>query len=92
MSKREYNKYQTDVIKRYYDKKDVIMLQKLQELVTELYLAKDSPKEDKIWERAHKAMLNLKVKPALVEHIMVKRDVEVLAENVQVWFKRTPGK
>jgi len=92
MAEREYSSHQRKVIQRYYDNRDVIMLQKLQELVTELYLAKDGPKEDRLWERAEKAMSNLKVKPGLMEHIMQKRSVEVLAANVQDWLKQSGGK
>ena len=87
MSAKEYSKHQQKVIKRYYDNLDTIKLQKLQELVTDLYLAKDTPKEEKLWERAGKAMLQLKIKPKIIEHIMVKRNVEVLAENLKDWMR-----
>ncbi len=87
MSAKEYSKHQQKVIKRYYDNLDTIKLQKLQELVTDLYLAKDTPKEEKLWERAEKAMVHLKIKPKIVEHIMVKRSVEVLAENLKDWMR-----
>ena len=75
------------VISRYYDNLEGITLQKLQELVTELYLAEGKAKEDKLWERAAKAMEKLKVKPAVMQHILVKRDVKVLAMNVEDWLK-----
>ena len=87
MSAKEYSQHQQKVIKRYYDNLDTIKLQKLQELVTDLYLAKDTPKEEKLWERAEKAMIQLKIKPKIVEHIMVKRNVEVLAENLEDWMR-----
>ncbi|MBN2377387.1 MAG: hypothetical protein JXD22_13370 [Sedimentisphaerales bacterium] len=87
MSAKEYSKHQQKVIKRYYDNLDSIKLQKLQELVTDLYLAKDTPKEEKLWDRAEKAMLQLKIKPKIIEHIMVKRSVEVLAENLKDWMR-----
>ena len=87
MSK-DYSSYQKNVISRYYENRDSIMLQKLQELVTELYLAKDTPKEDKLWQRVEKALENLKVKPELVRHIMIKRRVEILARNLQDWLKQ----
>ena len=87
MRKKEYSKYQRDVIQRYYDNLDAIKLGKLEELVTELYLAQNTPKEDRLWERAEKAMIQLKIKPKIIEHIMQKRRVEVLAENVQDWLK-----
>ena len=89
MSK-DYSSYQKNVISRYYENRDSIMLQKLQELVTELYLAKDTPKEDKLWQRVEKALGNLKIKPELVRHIMIKRRVEILARNLQDWLKQNP--
>jgi len=84
---KEYSKYQQKVIENYYENLDAIMLQKLQELVTELYLEKDSPREDKLWERVEKAMVKLKVQPGIAEHIMQKRRVEILARNLEGWLK-----
>ena len=62
------------------------MLQKLSELVTEMYLADSKAKQKVLWTRAHKAMLNLKVQPFIVEHIMKERSVEILAKNLQDWL------
>ncbi|MBN1436634.1 MAG: hypothetical protein JW936_06145 [Sedimentisphaerales bacterium] len=87
MPQQQYSKHQQGIINRYYENLDTIMLQKLQELTTELYLAKDTPKEDRLWQRVDQAMAKLKVKPAIREHIMVKRRVEVLAQNLQDWIK-----
>ena len=42
-----YTKHQKNIIDNYYKNLDSIMLQKLQELVTELYLAESDSK----WER-----------------------------------------
>ncbi len=61
------------------------MLQKLGELVTELYLADKQAKKDRLWDRAHKAMVKLKITPAIIDHIMKKQDVEILAKNLQDW-------
>ncbi|MHC5059950.1 MAG: hypothetical protein ACYTFK_02540 [Planctomycetota bacterium] len=84
---KNYSKYQQDVISRYYQNLDVIMLGKLQELVTELYLADSQNKKDRLWDRAHKAMVKLKIKPAIIEHIMKTRSTTVLAKNVEKWLK-----
>ena len=89
---KEHSRYQQGVISRYYDHLDTIMLQKLQELVTELYLAQNSTKEDKLWDRAQKAMEKLKIKPAIIAHIMQKRQVEILAKNLENWLKKTNKK
>ena len=86
MAKNEYSKYQTQVIAGYYENLDTIMLQKLGELATDMYLAQTKAKQDKLWQRAHKAMIKLKVPPAIINHIMQKQSVEILAKNLQDWL------
>ena len=85
MTKKEYSQYQKSVISGYYGNLDTIMLQKLSELVTELYLADTKAKKDRLWQRAEKAMVKLKIPPAIIDHIMEKQDVEILAKNLQDW-------
>ncbi len=92
MAQREYSDYQKKVISQYYDHLDLIMLDKLQELVSELYVADTEAKKNRLWQRVHKAMIGLKIPPALVEHLMGKRDVEVLAQNLQDWLKHSSRK
>lgn len=87
MVKKEYSNYQTDVIGRYYANVDLISLDNLQRLVTELYLEESEKKRERLWARAQKSMIKLKVKPAIVEHIMKERDVTILAKNVEDWLK-----
>jgi hypothetical protein len=86
MADREYSAYQRDVISRYYENLDTITLNNLQELVSQLYLAESKGKQAKLWERVHKAMLRLKVRPAIIEHIMNKKDVVILAKNLEDWL------
>ena len=86
MAKNDYSAHQKTVISGYYDNLDTIMLQKLGELVTDLYLADTKAKKDRLWDRAHKAMVKLKVKPAIIDHIMQKQAAEVLAKNLQDWL------
>ncbi len=92
MAKNERSSYQNAVIRRYYDNLDTITLQKLGELVTDLYLAETKSRRDNLWQRVHKAMLKLKVRPAIIDHIMTKRDVEILAKNLQDWLTRKKKK
>jgi len=61
------------------------MLGKLGELVTELYLAETQAKKDRLWERVQKAMVKLKIPPAIIDHIIKQKDVEILAKNLQDW-------
>ena len=86
MSKNDYSQYQKAIISGYYNNLDTIMLGKLGELITELYLADKPAKQNRLWQRAHKAMLKLKIPPAIIDHIMEKKDVEVLAKNLQDWL------
>ncbi len=86
MPKSERSTYQKAVISCYYDNLDTIMLQKLGELVTELYLADTDAKKNRLWQRAHKAMLKLKIPQPVLDHIMEKQNVEVLAKNLQDWL------
>jgi len=88
MAKNDYSQYQKDVISGYYNNLDTIMLGKLGELVTELYLADTQAKQNRLWQRANKAMVKLKVPPAIIDHIMEKKDVEVLAKNLQDWLAK----
>lgn len=92
MAKNDYSQYQKDVISDYYDNLDTIMLGKLGELVTELYLADTQSKQNRLWQRAHKAMIKLKIPPAIIDHIMEKKDVEVLAKNLQDWLAKKKKK
>ena len=92
MAKGDRSEYQADVISRYYGNLDTIMLQKLGELVGELYLADTDKLRDKLWQRAEKAIVRLKVPPAIIDHIMQKRDVEILAKNLQDWLKKSKRK
>ncbi len=85
MSAKERSDYQKKVIENYYKNLDSIMLQKLSELLTELYLADSEKKKDRLWQRVEKAMKNLKIEPAIINHIMDKKDIEILAKNLQDW-------
>jgi len=86
MTGNERSEYQDKIVSRYYDNLDAIMLQKLSELVTELYLADTPARRNRLWQRVQKAMVNLKVPPAIMEHIMQKRSIEILAKNLQDWL------
>ena len=49
-------------------------------------MADTQVKQNRLWQRAHEAMVKLKVPPAIIDHIMEKKDVEVLAKNLQDWL------
>jgi hypothetical protein len=88
MAKREYTSYQKKAISNYYQNLDQIALQRLQELVTELYLADTDKKKQRLWDQVQKAIKHLKIQPVIAEHILKTRDVQVLAKNLQDWLKK----
>lgn len=83
----DYTHHQKKIIDRYYDNRDAIMLSKLSELVTELYLADTAAKRDRLWKRVETAMGNLKLKESVVAHILSQRKVELLADHLKDWMK-----
>lgn len=84
---KDYSSRQKKIIENYYQNLDTIMLQKLQELVTELYLTESDAKWEKLWTRVEKALVKLKIKPALIRHIMKEKDVQMLAKHINDWLK-----
>ncbi len=83
----DFTPHQKKIIERYYDRRDEIMIQKLSQLVSELYLADSQKKQDRLWERVAAAMKNLKIDEKLAAHILAKRSPEVLAANLNDWLR-----
>lgn len=86
---REYSSYQKDVISNYYRNLDAIKLTRLQEMVTELYLAESENKRAKLWVKVDAAMRKIEVPERIRSHIMAKKDVTILAKNVEDWLKKS---
>jgi hypothetical protein len=86
--KKEYTDYQKAVISGYQNNLDTIMLNKLGELVSDLYLADTPKKQERLWERVQKAMTNLKIPQPVADHIMQKHDVKILAQNINDWLTK----
>ena len=76
------SKYQQDVIKRYYENRDTLALQKLGEIVSDLYLCKDAQKAARLWERVAKALQHTDANPAAVQQVLHKQDVGSLSKLV----------
>ena len=87
MPGKDHSEYQKSLISGYYANLEAIMLGKLSELVTELYLAKTPKRKEQLWQRAEKAMIKLEVRPAIVRHIMERKDPKILAKNLKDWLK-----
>jgi hypothetical protein len=82
MAQQDFTPYQEKVIKRYYDNHDSLLLQRLAELVGELYLT-EGKKRKKGWAAAAAAMQKLGVSQKRIDHLLAKGDPALLAEVVQ---------
>ena len=79
--KRQYSRYQRKVIQRYYENREQIDTQRLQEIVTEIYLAGSGKKADRLWERAADILGRAEgLDGAEVARVLADRDVEGLAQ------------
>ncbi len=79
---KERSPYQQRVIKDYYKNREAIALQRLGELVTELYLA-EGKRREKVWERIAAALENLGLKQERIEHLRKQDKPEVLARVLE---------
>ena len=79
---KEYSKHQQKIIKNYYDNKDAIALQRLGELVTDLYLAEGKARQTK-WKQAISAMEKLGVGASQIEHLVEQDNPALLANLVE---------
>jgi len=82
----DYTPFQKKLISRYYDHRDGILLNRLQEIVTDLALAESPPAVRRLWSRAKAAMTSLKVPGALRDEILLSADPAVLARHVRQWL------
>jgi len=80
--KQRLSSYQEGVIKRYYEHQDTLMIHRLGEIVSDLYLCTDAKQRDKLWLSARKALVNLRADPARLSRVMRERNPEELAKLV----------
>lgn len=82
MAKRpDLTRHQKGIVNRYYEHLDTITITKLQEAVSELYLA-EGKAADRIWKRVETALARTGAADAAVRAVLEKRDVKALAELV----------
>ena len=83
----ERSKYQQNIIKRFYENRDAIGLQRLGELVTELYLA-EGKKRDQCWKRIEGALTKLEIPEKRIAHLRKQDDPQLLARLVEELMAR----
>ena len=71
--------YQDRIIRRYYRNQDQISLQRLGDLVTDLYLAKGKNRV-RLWKRTGEILEKLKIPHARIQHVCQSDNPALVAE------------
>lgn len=80
MAKR--SKYQQKIIKNYYENREAISLQRVQELVTELYLS-EGKKRQQHWKSIAGHLEKLGIKQQQIDHLVEQDNPELVANLVK---------
>ena len=79
---RQYSKHQRQIIKNYYQNREALSLQRLSELVTELYLAKGKARA-KQWKNIVAALEKLEIPQSRIDHLVKADNPALLARLVE---------
>ena len=82
MAKRpDLSRAQRSIVNRYYQNLDSITVQKLQELVSELYLA-EGKQAQRLWKRVETALAKIEGQDAAINRVVESHDLTALAQLV----------
>ncbi len=87
MSAKASNNYQQQIIQNYYKNRDTILLTRLQEIVTDLYLAETGVVRKKLWKRVEATLDKMEIPQSVKAHIIQQKDVQILAKNLEEWLR-----
>jgi hypothetical protein len=79
----EHSKHQQRIIRNYYNHRETLALQRLGELVTELYLAEGSKQRQRQWKFIVAALEKLNVKKPQIDHLVKQDDAALLAKFLE---------
>jgi hypothetical protein len=86
MNEKGYSKYQQKAIKNFYDNKDIRLVQKLGELVSNLYLETNDKKKETGWKKIKKMLTDLKVHPGEVEFLTKDKTLSLISKKLDEIF------
>ncbi len=82
MGMENYSRHQQSIIKRYYNNRDDIAMQRAQELVTELYLA-EGKKRAKVWDTLAKNLERIGVPQTQIDHLRKEDKPELVVKTLE---------
>jgi hypothetical protein len=80
--------HQDKIIRRYYQNQDQILVQRLGDLVTDLYLA-EGKKRVTLWKRTAEILEKLKIPNARVQHVCQSDNPTLLAEVLKELLEKS---
>lgn len=81
-----YTEYQKKVIRNFYENKDLRLIQKLGELVSDMYLETNEKKRESGWKKIQKMLVDLKVHPNEIEFLTKDKNLTVISRKLAEMF------
>jgi hypothetical protein len=81
-----YTGYQRKVIKNFYENKDLRLIQKLGETVSNLYVETSEKKKETGWKKIKKMLTDLKVHPGEVEYLTKDKNLSMISKKLAEMF------
>ena len=81
-----YTPYQQKVIRRFYENKDLRLIQKLGELVSNLYVETNEKKRESGWKKIKEILIDLRVHPHEVEFLTKDKNLAVISKKLTEMF------
>ena len=81
-----YTPYQQKVIRRFYENKDLRLIQKLGDLVSDLYIETSEKKRESGWKKIKDILVDLKVHPHEVEFLTKDKNLAVISKKLAEMF------
>ncbi|HHT9115822.1 MAG TPA: hypothetical protein ACFYEL_05070 [Candidatus Wunengus californicus] len=81
-----YTPFQQKVIRRFYENKDLRLIQKLGELVSNLYVETNEKKRESGWKRIKEIFIDLKVHQHEVEFLTKDKNLAVISKKLAEMF------
>ncbi len=81
-----YTPYQRKVIRNFYDNKDLRLIQKLGELVSNLYIETNEKKKESGWKRIKEILTDLRVHPHEVEYLTKDKNLTLISKKLSEMF------
>ncbi|MDR4507752.1 MAG: hypothetical protein MRJ65_05865 [Candidatus Brocadiaceae bacterium] len=81
-SEKGYSPYQKKIIKNFYENKDHRLVQKLGELISNLYTETNEKKRDSGWKKIKKMLADLNVHSHEVEYLTKDKNLAIISKKL----------